>query len=224
MTELEVRKNVVSIAEFFLKHYKEVGNHKFIIDLYNQIAPLPRGYKVTYSDAWCAVFVSAVGYKCRMEHIILSECSCSKMIALYKAKNLWVEDDGYTPNIADLVFYDWEDNGKGDNIGAPNHVGIVTSVSNGIITVIEGNKGNAVAIRNIHINGLYIRGYATPDYASIAIPNEPKLNEWAKDAYKWAVDLGITDGSFPTEPITLERFLTILYRYDEKRRNSNGTD
>lgn len=224
MTELEVRKNVVSIAEFFLRRYNEVGNHEFIINLYNQIIPLPRGYKMTYNDAWCAAFVSAVGFKCGMEHIILPECSCSKMADLYKAKNLWVEDDSITPNVADLIFYDWQDSGEGDNRGWPDHVGIVISVTDGIITVIEGNKGNAVETRKLSVNGLYIRGYAVPDYASIATPDETELNEWAKEAYNWAINLGITDGQRPSEPITLERFLTILYRYDEKRRNSNGTD
>ena len=36
---------------------------------------------------------------------------------------------------------------------------------------------------------------------------------WAVDAMEWAVENNLTDGSNPQEPITLERFITILYRY-----------
>lgn len=36
------------------------------------------------------------------------------------------------------------------------------------VTVIEGNKGNAVAYRTIKVNGKYIRGYGVPDYAGKA--------------------------------------------------------
>lgn len=38
---------------------------------------------------------------------------------------------------------------------------------------------------------------------------------WAVDAMKWAVGNNLTDGSNPKESITLERFITILYRYDK---------
>lgn len=222
MNELEIRKDVVNTAAFFLKRYNEVGNHNFVIDLYNKISPIPRGYHMGYTDAWCAAFVSAVGYKCGIEQVILPECSCLKMIQLYKNRNLWIEDDSIIPDIADLIFYNWEDSGNGDNTGSPNHVGIVSAVKEGIITVIEGNKGNAVGIRTLSVNGLYIRGYAKPDYASISTPAEPKVSGWGKEAYNWALDMGITDGTNPSEPISLERFLTILYRYDEKRRSNDG--
>lgn len=32
--------------------------HRHIVDTYNRIKPLPVGYKVSYTDSWCAVFVS----------------------------------------------------------------------------------------------------------------------------------------------------------------------
>ncbi|WP_256312784.1 hypothetical protein [Tissierella carlieri] len=37
----------------------------------------------------------------------------------------------------------------------------------------------------------------------------------AKEAMEWAIKLGLTDGISPKAPITLERFITILYRYDK---------
>ncbi|CAK7023179.1 N-acetylmuramoyl-L-alanine amidase [Tissierella sp.] len=38
---------------------------------------------------------------------------------------------------------------------------------------------------------------------------------WAKEAMEWAIKLGLTDGTSPKEPITLERFITVLHRYNK---------
>ena len=38
---------------------------------------------------------------------------------------------------------------------------------------------------------------------------------WAKEAMGWAIKLGLTDGTSPKEPITLERFITVLHRYNK---------
>ena len=64
--------------------------------------------------------------------------------------------------------YDWQDNGKGDNTGTPDHVGIVVSVSGNTMQIIEGNKTEAVGYRNLTVGGKYIRGYCLPNYASKA--------------------------------------------------------
>lgn len=168
MKELELRRLVVTTAQAWLGCKESNGTHKQIIDLYNTQTPLPRGYKVRYTDAWCATFVTAVGVKLGITDIILPECGCGNMVALYQRAGQWMEDDSYTPAPGDVIFYDWQDDGKGDNKGAPDHVGIVCAVSAGKITVIEGNKSNAVGYRSININGKYIRGFGLPDYASKA--------------------------------------------------------
>ena len=62
--------------------------------------------------------------------------------------------------------YDWQDNGVGDNVGTPDHVGIVESCSGGKIIIIEGNMNNSVGRRTLQVNGKNIRGYCCPDYAS----------------------------------------------------------
>lgn len=162
MTEKQLRNSVVKTA----RKYIGCSNHKIIVDIYNAHTPLARGYKVRYTDAWCATFVSAVGIVCGLTDIMPTECGCPKMISLYKSRGRWVENDGYSPAPGDLVMYDWGDTGKGDNIGTPDHVGIVEKVDNGSITVIEGNYSNTVKRRTLAINGKYIRGYCLPDYAS----------------------------------------------------------
>lgn len=154
----------VALAKKWLGKNEKDGTHKEIIDIYNSQKTLPRGYKVKYTDSWCATFITALFVKLGNTDIIFPECSCEKMIEGLKSKGLFIEDDTYVPKIGDLVFYDWNDNGKGDNTGWADHVGIVTQVINTGFSVIEGNKSNAVGTRICKVNQKYIRGYAVPQY------------------------------------------------------------
>ncbi len=140
------------------------GSHKQIIDVYNSHKPLARGYAVKYTDEWCATFVSAVSIKLGYTDIIPTECGCPQMITLFQKLGAWNESDSRVPNPGDIIFYDWDDSGSGDNRNIPDHVGIVEKVENGKITVIEGNYSQSVKRRTLAINGKYIRGYATPKY------------------------------------------------------------
>lgn len=174
MMEQEIRAKVVAKAKSYLGCKESNGSHKKIIDLYNSHKPLARGYAVKYTDEWCATYVSAISIACGLTDIMPTECSCSKMIELYKKRGGWQESDSYVPSPADLVMYDWEDSGRGDNTGTPNHVGIVVAVNGTSITVIEGNKGQAVAYRSMSVNGKYIRGYCVPNYAGKAVKSVEK--------------------------------------------------
>ena len=135
--------------------------------------PLARGYAVRYTDAWCATFVSAVAIKCGLTGIIPTECGCGQMVALFQKLGEWVESDAYTPKPGDVIFYDWQDSGSGDNTGWPDHVGIVEKVSGSTITAIEGNKGGAVGRRTLSVNGRYIRGYGVPKYKGSSASTTP---------------------------------------------------
>ena len=168
MTEKEIRQNVVSKAKSYLGCKESDGSHKKLVNLYNSHKPLARSYVVKYTDEWCATFVSAVSIALGYTDIMPTECSCSKMIELYKAKGRWMENDAYVPSPGDIVMYDWQDTGSGDNTGWPDHVGFVVSLNGTAMTIIEGNKGEAVAYRSLNVNGKYIRGYCLPDYASKA--------------------------------------------------------
>ena len=159
------RSEIINHAISWIGCKESNGTHKQIIDVYNNDKPLPRSYKVKYTDAWCATFVSACAIKCNAKDIIPKECSCSKMITLFKNLGSWMETDSYKPLPGDIIFYDWDDNGSGENQGNPEHVGIVEKVSGSTITVIEGNYSNAVKRRTLQVNGKYIRGYGLPKYA-----------------------------------------------------------
>lgn len=164
-TQASMRQKVVEIARNWIGYSENDGSHKEIIDVYNSHKPLARGYAVKYADAWCATFGSAVAIRAGLTDIIPTECGCEKQIDLFKKIGSWVEDDGYVPAPGDYIFYDWQDNGKGDDTGWSDHVGIVEFVSGTTIMVIEGNKDNAVGRREIQINEKCIRGYGVPKYA-----------------------------------------------------------
>lgn len=163
---------VVKQAKAWLGKRESNGSHKEIIDVYNAHKPLARNYKVKYNDAWCATFVSAVAIKLGYTDIIPTECGCESMVNLFKNKGCWQENETITPTAGMIIFYDWQDNGRGDNRGYTDHVGIVESVSNGAIIVIEGNNSNSVKRRELAVNGRYIRGYGVPKYNVQSKPND----------------------------------------------------
>lgn len=167
----KLASKVVEQAQAWLNRKEGSAGHKEIVDIYNAHKPRARGYKVKYTDAWCATFVSAVAIKLGYTDIIPTECSCPKMIEKFKKLGAWVEDESVTPGLGWIPFYDWQDNGKGDNLGAADHVGIVVKVENGNMHVAEGNydgtdadRIDGVEIRVIPVNARYIRGYGVPKY------------------------------------------------------------
>ena len=184
MTEKELREKYVDGIIEWVGMDRAKGTHKPIIDLYNSQKPLPRGYKVTYKDAYCATTTSAGAIKAGLQDIIPIECSCSKVIEIAKKMGIWEENDAYVPSMGDLILYDWDDDGKGDDTGAPEHIGAVVSVTNKIIKVVEGNKGGKVGYRELAVNGKYIRGFVKPNYASKATKEPKKKKEDPKPATK----------------------------------------
>lgn len=167
---------IVAQARSWLGCKESDGSHKKIIDVYNGHKPLARGYAVKYTDAWCATFVSAVAIAVGYTDIIPTECGCGEMLNLFKKLGCWQESDDYAPNPGDIIFYDWEDTGKGDNTGYSDHVGIVEEVNGRTITVIEGNYSNSVKRRYISFDAKLIRGFGVPKYSEDAVKEEMKTD------------------------------------------------
>lgn len=165
-----VRKKIVDLAKSWVGCNETDGSHKKIIDIYNK-GRIPGSYKMAYLDPWCATFVSAVFMKAGQVNLILPSCSCPTMVRGAQARGIWVENDAYVPERGDIIFYNWDDSGKGDCKTGAYHVGIVADVNSGIITVIEGNfdtnnknGDDTVGIRYKEINGRFIRGFEVPKY------------------------------------------------------------
>ena len=173
-TEADVRKSVVSAISKF-KGIKEGSlAHKRLIDIFNDSGLCTR-YRMTEDDAWCAMTVSdafiitaLAGRPGSGALFQCVECSCAEMIKLAKKQGIWQEKDSYVPKVGDVIFYDWQDSGKGDNTGHPDHVGLVSSCDGKIIKVLEGNYKDSVGYREIKVNGKSIRGFICPKYGLYA--------------------------------------------------------
>lgn len=173
MTETEIRRKVVSTALSWIGTREYDAKHYEMLDIYNSQRPLPRGTRMQATWPWCAMFVSVVSLQCGLRGIMPTECGCPGMVRLYQELGHWVENDAYTPSPGDVIFYDWQDNGVGDNVGQPDHVGIVTACDGQTMTIIEGNCDNAVKTRALAANARFIRGFGCPDYANKADGAEP---------------------------------------------------
>lgn len=182
--------DIIKQAQKWLGRKESDGSFKEIINVYNGHKPLARGVAVQYTNEWCATFVSSVAIMCNATDIMPTECGCERMIELYKKIGCYIENENRTPNVGDIIFYDWQD-GKNyattDNQGWSDHVGIVEKVEGKNITIIEGNYNSSVARRTLEVNGKYIRGYAVPKYdaepkAEPVKKGNSKVLEWQKAA------------------------------------------
>ena len=165
------REAVVAKISSWEGYNERSGQYKAIIDGYNAYLPtaIKAGcvnYKVKYTDEWCATAASYAYIACGLGYLFPVECSCPRMITLAKKMGIWQENDGYTPKPAEAVLYDWDDSGKGDNVGTADHIGIVIAVDGNTFTVMEGNNGETVKRRTMSVNGKYIRGFITPKFGT----------------------------------------------------------
>ena len=191
------RTKVVNQIKSWIGCSETDGSHEKIIDVYNSHKPRARGHKVRYTDEWCATTVSAVSIALGYTEIIPTECSCNNLIKLLQAIDSWDENDARVPLPGDIMFYDWDDNGKGDNKGRVEHVGIVEKVVGNKITIIEGNYKKGVNRRTLSVNGKYIRGFGVPKYDAeeessndIAVDGiwGPATTKKAQQVFKTTVD------------------------------------
>ena len=217
LTEDAVRQRVVAEAVKHLGVREGTVEHKRIVDTYNSQGKLPRGYKLQYTDAWCAGFVSFLGIVLGISHVILPEVGCAPMIELYRKAGRWEEWDAFVPRPGDLVMYDW-DAKKGECTGSPDHVGMVVSVEGKTIRVLEGNYDNQCKIREICVEYVKIRGFCLPDYGSLVQPfKDVPSDHIHADGIAWGAEKGIVvgvgGGLFePDRPVTRGELMTILHR------------
>ena len=178
-------QDVLNVMRSWIGYSEANGKHKQIIDLYNSHKPLARGYAVKYSDEWCDTTVSAAAIKAGVVDLIGTECGCEQHVKIFQSMGIWMEDGTITPIPGDIILYNWDDATQ-PNDGYSDNIGYVESVSGRTITLIEGNKGEAVARREIPVGWGYIRGYARPKYSSSGTaPSTPTpsktIDEIARD-------------------------------------------
>ena len=156
-------ESVLDVMRGWLGFSEANGKFKEIIDLYNSVKPLPRGYAVQYSDEWCDTCVSAAGIRAGCSELIGRECGVEEHVKIFKKLGIWIEDGTITPEPGYVIVYNW-DKAAQPNDGYSDHIGFVEKVSGGKVTAIEGNRGEKVDRRVIPLGWGYIRGYAAPRY------------------------------------------------------------
>lgn len=210
-------QDVLNVMRSWIGYSEANGKHKQIIDLYNSHKPLARGYAVKYSDEWCDTTVSAAAIKAGVVDLIGTECGCEQHVKIFQSMGIWIEDGTITPKPGDIILYNWDDATQ-PNDGYSDHIGYVESVSGRTITLIEGNKGEAVARREIPVGWGYIRGYARPKYSSggtapsTPIPSKT-IDEIARDVIK---------GVYGNEPKRSEALKALGYNPKEVQERVNA--
>ena len=108
---------------------------------------------------WCACFVSWCAEQCGyLESGVIPKFSlCSDGVDWFQARGQF-QDASYVPAAGDIIFFDW------GNDGTIDHVGIVESVTNGVVNTIEGNSGDICARRSYSMGSDSIYGYGVPAY------------------------------------------------------------
>ena len=157
-------QKVLDTARSYLGVETGSREHKKIVDAYNSVDPKPVGYTANYQDDWCDIFVTTVYQQAGLSDLIGRECGVQRHIGIMEKKGIW---KGRTqPKVGDIVTFDWDGGGWAD------HIGIVESVNNGVITTIEGNSAlyagstakTKVNRKTYDWNSRYIKGYARPAY------------------------------------------------------------
>ena len=208
---MATREQAVAQAKAWHGKKESDGSYKEIVDVYNSAATV----KAAYSTPWCAEFISAIGIKIGADFPIST--SCGEQINMWKAMGCWVEDDAYVPTPGDVIYYDWDDKGKGDDTTGHDHTGMVIEVNGSKFKVEEGNKKDAVGTRTMSINGQYIRGYAVPKYDSAVEPAPAptptkSVDELAKE---------VIDGKWGNNPERKKALTEAGYDYDAVQKRVN---
>ena len=104
---------------------------------------------------WCAIFVSwcmdQCGYIDGMKAPSFENVGDGG--GWFERHDQWL-DKGSTPEPGDLIFFDWQQDGDRD------HVGIVTSVKDGMVFTVEGNSSDRCRQKRYFLDDPVIFGYA----------------------------------------------------------------
>ncbi len=155
-----------SIAAVLALAAKWTGQRTSVVDVYNSHTPWARGYKVTYNDALCATYVSALFIKLGWTAIVPPECGAMQLLRNMAALDRYTARADHSPAPGDLIFFDWHGDGWCD------HVGIVIAVRSSGVTYSH-IPSCGVTVATVDRLDKSIMGYGSPDYAAVSDSDQP---------------------------------------------------
>lgn len=151
----ELDKSNYKIIEVALGEVGNIGGQKFW-----------SWYGFNSYQPWCCCFVSWCADQCGFieDGIIPKFAQVAYGYNWFKMRNQWLNRyDEPLPGM--IIFFDFVNHSiEPIPDGAPDHVGIVKKVEDGIIYCIEGNYNNTCAESSYTIGNPYIFGYGAPNY------------------------------------------------------------
>lgn len=128
----------------------------------------------TNGAPWCAYFVSWCARKANISERVIHTtgyAACDDFGCTWRGRSADRKVGiNYTPQLGDLIIFDWKANGYVTKEPASNygdHVGIVTKVDSTRVYTVEGNtSNNKVEAKSYLLNDESIKGYAVPNYDS----------------------------------------------------------
>lgn len=164
LTELLAEKNASLWASVLYGITTSVGDKNIVDVAKSQIGnvggkPYWSWYGFQNRVAWCACFVSWCANECGyLESGVIPRFSlCTDGVSWFKSHGQW-QNGEYTPATGDIIFFDWDGDGKSD------HVGIVESVKNNVVYTVEGNSSDCCKQNSYRIGKSSILGYGVPAY------------------------------------------------------------
>ena len=104
---------------------------------------------------WCAIFVSWCEDQCG--YIDGMKAPAFENVGVggswFERHDQWLDKES-SPEPGDLIFFDWQQDGDRD------HVGIVTSVKDGMVFTVEGNSSDRCRQKRYYLDDPVIYGYA----------------------------------------------------------------
>lgn len=102
---------------------------------------------------WCALFV---GYCIEEASYETKDFGFSPRVSVWehnlKEKNQIAEPDNYSPQVGNLIFFDYSGRAHYKSGGKPGHIGIVVAVDGDTITVVAGNEYNGHTSNWAHVS------------------------------------------------------------------------
>lgn len=120
-------------------------------------------YGLSNRAEWCACFVSWCANECGYIEagVIPKYAGCVWGVQWFRERGRW-QDNSYTPNPGDIIFFDWDQGGGQD--GESDHTGIVEKAESGKVYTVEGNSGDTCRERSYSLGYYEILEYGIPAY------------------------------------------------------------